>query len=640
MEGSMKKHLLCAVLTICILLPGLSCDTREKIGILYIDVGSPEHHDLDWYVDFFQGISDIFYPGWFAGGPIDGGTCYTLIHYASEAEAEICDVEEGTPIDAFCNEYTGDYPVESLVDFGPDGDNSFADDCYSPGFPFPLIILQGHSTIDPETGEEIIAPVIKDPEGTGIGIADFLEMSALARLDWLHRLPNHTDPQRELTLKMLYGNDASGYTQESPELSNIKDRLAELLPEYDLVFRHGWEGYMENRDAYGNPETMSDSTQTAIEELINEEKVDRIVVFHPTRWFSNSIHYGHEWYDVNGQGVSSLPGKTFKECIEDASDNVGPATQEDINTYLAEKPLDTHWKHLYPLIESLAKEVDPAVPLSFAPPSAHFEQYDYAGLEMLEYTIEKYRIPRDASLMVLLIHHGFYGGYMNAQDCDCYFTLNKDNLERFISRIKTDLDWSGKLDVVSAGVEFAEAHYDFPSSEKPFGEVMSAGEIIDMSINGAYVNTMGQVVDNGIENFDYIIVDPYSRTESQDSVYGLRSETLGNNIYTGMSFYQRDERDGDGTEFDAGDIDDEYFTVKVLDATGWPSYTGCLESPETCEGTGPAYKGSAQSPTTLIYCGAITANSAGAGRDKLIEAAVKSITYAIDNPETRGVLIQ
>lgn len=625
------------LLVLLIVFFALSCHTREKIGVLYIDVGTPPQHKLDWYVGFFEVFLDIFFPGWFAGGTFEGGSCYTLIHYANEAEAEICGVDQGTPIDAFCNEYTGIYPVTSLLEYGPDGDNSFEDDCYSPAMPFPFVILQSHTTIDPETDEVIEGPVITDPEGAGIGIADFIEMSAFSRMDWLHRLPNHTDPHRELTLKMFYGNDAPGYSPDTPELINIKDRLDETLPGCDLVFRHGWEAYMENRDAYGNPTTISDSTETAIKELIHDEKVDRIVVFHPSPTFTNSVQYGHNWVDENNQGVSAILGKTFRECVEDISDDMGPATQDDLNNYLSKKPWDEHWKHVFPLIQELVNEQDPTLPISFAPPSGNFETYEIATLEMVNHTIEKYNIPSDASLKIIVTTHGFYGAYMNAQSCDCYYSLTEPTMNRFIDRIESELNWSGRLEVVSAGVEFAEAHYDFPNAGSPFGNVMSVGEIIDTSINGVYVNTMGEIIDNGPDNFDYIIVNPQCRTESQDTIYGLRSEILGNNIYTGMSFYQRDEADEDGTDYNAGDIDQDYFTVKVFDETGWPSYPGCLDDSENCESNEVVYKGSSEKPTTVIICGAITANSENAGRQNLIEAAVQSITKAIENPGSRGV---
>ena len=70
----------------------------------------------------------------------------------------------------------------------------------------------------------------------------------------------------------------------------------------------------------------------------------------------------------------------------------------------------------------------------------------------------------------------------------------------------------------------------------------------------------------------------------------MRSETLGNNIYDGDPFYVRDDLDEDGSDYNLDDIDEEYFTVKVYDETGWSSYLGCLEEPDNCSANTPVYK--------------------------------------------------
>ena len=91
----------------------------------------------------------------------------------------------------------------------------------------------------------------------------------------------------------------------------------------------------------------------------------------------------------------------------------------------------------------------------------------------------------------------------------------------------------------------------------------------------------------------------------------------------------RDELDADGTDFNTGDIDEEYFTVKVYDATGWLSYPGCKEDPDNCTTNEPVFKGSAEKPTTVIFTGSILGNLNGIGREKRTEAAVKTIIEAI-----------
>jgi hypothetical protein len=190
--------------------------------------------------------------------------------------------------------------------------------------------------------------------------------------------------------------------------------------------------------------------------------------------------------------------------------------------------------------------------------------------------------------------------------------------------------------VASAGIEFAEGTYDFPSPDKPTGNVMSAGELIDGSINGVYVNALGKVIDNGTEKFDYIIVNPYGRTESQDSVYGAREETHGNFVYTSQG-YRRDKNDEDGNPWNADDIDEEFYSARTFDATGWSSHPGCIEDAANCQNGQLVYKGSAEKPTTVIVCGSIPVNSQRVGRDLLVEASVKSIIEAVKNPKARGV---
>ncbi len=635
----MKKLLLWVLVSLLPLALSPGCIKNEKVGILLIDVGTPEGNDLRFYTDFFGGSKDVFFPGWFAGGPFEGTDCYTVIHYADEAEAAICDVPEGTPIDAFCNEYTGTEPIFSLIDVGSGGDNSFAADCYTfgPGVPpIAFFVLSAGSTVDPSTGETIMGPVVKDPAAGGAGVPDFYEVSTFNRMQWLYTLPGQKDPHRKVALKFFYGNEAPGYESDSPELSNIKDRLIELLPERQLVFRHGWEGYMENQDAYGNPAEISDSTETAIDELINQEKVSRIVVVYVNSAFNNYSPYGHDWVDENGEGVSALPGKTYKECIEDITDGKGPATQETLNEYLTYKPFEKHWQHVYPLTAELIKKYDPAMPVSFAPAFGKQDEYYKAGLETVKYAIEKYNIPKTAALKILVPHHGYYSAYLKAQDCDAYFKIIDEIMAKAVATIKSGLEWTGKLEVVSAGVEFAEGSYDGASADKPAGSVISAGEVIDASINGTYVNALGKVIDNGTDNFDYIIVNPYGRTESQDSVYGAREETHGNFAITSLG-YRRDKNDEDGEAWNADDIDEEFYSVRTFDATGWPSHPGCTEDPAGCKNSPPVYKGSAEKPTTVIVCGSIPVNSQRVGRDLLIEASVKSIAEAVKNPKARGV---
>jgi hypothetical protein len=627
-----KTIILLSLATLLFLtLSGCNPTPQKKIGILFGNVGTPDNYSPDWVVQFFEIMFDIFPPGFLAGGSLEGGTCYTYIHYANEAESLICDVPEGTLIDVFCNEYTGEYPVHSLMDHWPlpGGDGGFETDCFTPFEPAMYVLTFGDSTIDPATGKTIYGPHIDDPDGSGIGIADFLETVAFSNMDLYSRIPNQTLPFRQQLLKWWYGNDAPGYTSDSIELINIKDKLEELMPEYAFVFRHGWDAYGENIDTYGNPHQWADSHETVITELIEKEKVDMLVVAFPNPFHNNLKQYGDEWYDSNGQGVSAIADTTYKECVEDTSDGVGPATQEEVDTFRASKAWEKHWKHPFPLIKHIAETLQPTIDIRFASGYGEFEEYDLALLDMLDYTIEKYSIPEDSALKVILLEHGYDEMYLGAAACDSYHRMNKGLADRLIKSISDNISWSGRFEVVSAPYGYAEAADDaLVSQDEPFGETMSVGEYIEDSINGTYVNALGKVTDNGIDNFDTVIVlNSYFHSDDTDVLYETR-EVMGNNNYF-QGIYERDTTDADGTDYDANDIDEDYYTVSIMDGTGWPGIHGCIEDPDNCASNTPVYKGSPQKPTKVIICGTFLGNSQGAGRDNFTEAEVKAIMEAI-----------
>ncbi len=608
--------------------PPASGTSAHKTGVLFLHVGSDDQYKFDWHIQFMNNLYDLFPPGQYAGGGLEGSDCFTLVHYADQAEAAICGVAEGTPIDVFCNTHTlsDAYPIHSLGDHPALGDSSFANSCYAEDLFHPLMMLWfGHTTVDPNTGEEIPGPHIDDPDGVGIGIADFLEMSGFVWMHNLYLLPNHRDTHRLGALKWWYGNDAAGLEPDAEELTNIKDKLIELKPGHSFAFRHGWEAYMENTDVYGNPLHIPDSTETAIRELAEDEEVDRIVVLHSYPSFANLTQFGHEWYDEEGSGVSAVPGKTFKECVEDLDDGVGPATQADLDLYLTNKPWDSHDTHPFPLIKRLVEEISPSTELLFAPGYGEFDGFAQATLEALQYAVDKFEIPRDASLQVILVHHGFYSAYMDAQACDCYTQRANDLFDRTSAKIRADFFWDGRMEVTNAAGEFAEGEYgmaDVPSAEKPQGDVISLGEQIDNSINGQWVNSQGELVDNGEDNFQYIVVLPYYfDTESSDTIFEKR-KPLGNYISDDLGAFVRDERDQDGTEYNEGDLDEENFTVKVFDASGWTSVpAGQTES---------VNKGSASHPTAVIVTGTVLSLGNGPARTHLTEAAARAVLSVIE----------
>ena len=42
-------------------------------------------------------------------------------------------------------------------------------------------------------------------------------------------------------------------SKPADSFSNIKDKLQEILPGYNFVYRYGWDTYRRNVDIYGNP---------------------------------------------------------------------------------------------------------------------------------------------------------------------------------------------------------------------------------------------------------------------------------------------------------------------------------------------------------------------------------------------------
>ncbi len=129
------------------------------------------------------------------------------------------------------------------------------------------------------------------------------------------------------------------------------------------------------------------------------------------------------------------------------------------------------------------------------------------------------------------------------------------------------------------------------------------------------VNGLGQLKDNGDDNFDYVIVIPYYfETESADTIFEKRVP-MGNRASD--NDFIRDDNDKDGMPYDADDLDFENFTVKLMDASGWPSTPKWHQN--------PVNKGSETNPTTVIITGAFLSLGNSEARENLTEAEVNSI---------------
>ena len=112
----------------------------------------------------------------------------------------ICGVPEGTPIDIFCDthpEYAGyDDPGDPIVHgmfrhstILPSETIHFRTNCFDDGVsddPTLLFTLLGSATDNPYNthpwGFDHLGPHVDDPNGPGIGIADFTELGAFNRM--------------------------------------------------------------------------------------------------------------------------------------------------------------------------------------------------------------------------------------------------------------------------------------------------------------------------------------------------------------------------------------------------------------------------------------------------------------------------
>ena len=629
---------------------------HQKIGILVMGSGMNETYRPDWIMGYVGHFFPIYFPGQLAGGDIEGGSCLSLIHYANTEESAICSqvrgtqIPQGTPIDIFCNEYqnTGNYPVHSIFKHSLFGKKGFFAGCYAGLLPY--FIEAGHSTVDPENGKKIVGPHVDDPDGPGIGIADFDELFAFTYMQYHYTLANFRDPSRRQYLRFIYGNDVPpiyGYAPDAAELSNVKAEVEKSLDNgTSVVFRTCWESYLHNRDAYGRTAAIPDSAETALHELIVDEKVDRIVVFGNGAHYSNITNFGYCWRSAGGKGLSSVDNATYCDCINNIGDGYGPSTQEDLTTLVENKP----WQKFnspYVVIDHLAKALNASMAVTFARPYGDYPAFNDAVVEMVKHTVAKYGIVSTKKLKVILALHGYSGGYMKGAQCDSYFNNARDLSERAVAGVQQYLAgaWSGAYEVAQSSNEFAELTFedvsvDKPTQEKPMGDIMSTGEQIEIAINGVYVNELGQAIDNGNGNFDYVIAVPILfDAENIDTIKSFREYALGNHVLQsaqGSKIWLRQTYSEDGDSYRSGaDFDEEFFTVKVMDASGWestPARTSLLHKPL------PVKKGSAQNPTTVILTGTVLSQGNGPVRSYMVQAGAASILEAIDDPAVGGYL--
>ena len=84
----MRVMLVVTIFVSCVLLVFSNRDAgaQTKIGVLLIATGIAEDYGAEWRVGFYDHLFPVWPPGFLAGGPKEGGSCYTLLHYANEEE--------------------------------------------------------------------------------------------------------------------------------------------------------------------------------------------------------------------------------------------------------------------------------------------------------------------------------------------------------------------------------------------------------------------------------------------------------------------------------------------------------------------------------------------------------------------------
>ena len=652
------------LLLIALLLLGVKPVTAsaEKVGVLVVGAGEGTTYDPRWLYGYYEHLFPFWPPGFFAGRTgWEGGSCYTQVHFANEEEAEICGVPENSIIDFNCEvhpeyegliEGTSTYKAHGgVIHFPvPYGDGTFESECFDDGsdeefLPTVFFALLGSETQNPALPNPSAGVHVHDPLGSGLGVDDFTEQGAFGLME-AHAVHfsalNNENPYTGQVVEWYYG--ANGSTNILDEVTAAVAADPAIDPGTAVVMRHASEAYVENKDMYGNHTVYPDSVETAMDELINDEGVDRVVVFSLASSYANVINYGPHWRDANGDGVSVIPGKTYAECIQDVNDGYGPATEAERDALIAEKPWDMY--------KTIMREVDHVnadrVPLSFTQNYGSSAHYDDAALAMLEHAIAKYSIPDTAALKVVIASHGYASGWRDGAACDAYFRTDPVQATRIVSSIETELAWNGKLTVVPGPIEFAQpgegGYYDQPDALNPFGQILGAGEQVDMAIKGRYINELGDAVDNGTtvtpsnDVHDYVIVIPLNWDgESIDTLTHARPDVLGNiNLEEGAiqnnDAWVRMHDDQDDTEYGESATpfhDAEMYTHRVMDASGWCA-TASDGTTSVCKGT------AAPGATEVIITGTVLSHPDGPARQAVTLAATEVIVGAIKNPLIGG----
>jgi hypothetical protein len=387
---------------------------------------------------------------------------------------------------------------------------------------------------------------------------------------------------------------------------------------------------------------METTTQEAIRELIEDEAVERIVVATGMSHLSNGTAFGECWEGADGQGVSILIDTTYKECVYDVNNGFGPGDQASLDAALAEKPFESY-APLFPQVVEMVAEVDSKIGVTFAGSFGRHQQYGEAVVDLFIHTVQKMGIPGNASLVVIVATEGPSDSYADEGACDMYARDSEAVAGFAKNQLLTHLasSWLGVYEVIHSETERAQptwsGNYDPPSLENPQGDIFSTGEAIELMMEGSYVNGMGAKWD-GTGGTEYIVVLPLTWVnETTQTLMAGREQTLGNHELVSVGTEERwlrQTHDSDGTAYDLNDEDDydaEFYTVREMDMTGWPSVPEGLLAP-IFKGTGPPFS------TTVILSGTILSAGDPVAKRHAAQAMANSVVDAMNNPSSGGRL--
>jgi hypothetical protein len=385
---------------------------------------------------------------------------------------------------------------------------------------------------------------------------------------------------------------------------------------------------MKNVDSAGDPLEIPDSVETAIRELIEDEKAGRIIVVSSLSHYSNAGEFGACWQDAEGRGVSGAADTTYKECANISDDSPVFETAETPGP-------------VFPQVTEMVRELASKKKVTFTSALGEREAFGDAVVTLLQYAIEKEMISGNSSLKVVLAASGLPNNRADGERCDIYYDASADLKELLGFKVESYLasnwssDWRVEYGETIKAQPDESGNYDPPTIESPTGQLMSTGEAIDARIYGSYISQNGLFTTN-LNGFDYIVVLPVTWIgDNLRTLLGYRQSVLGNHhsIYVDSEErWVRQTDDQDGSQYDPNDpqdYDEEFFTVRQMDASGWAS--------APASSVGEIGKGTSGGDTTnVIVTGSFLSVKNALLEKRMTDMTTASIVDAVLDPDING----